>query len=306
LKTRKFKKNFKKTICAFLNNDGGRIYIGINDYKQVVGIKLNPKDQDDMTNAIANYVASFNYDCRHTHISTFFLPVKDSVGQYIENLWVAKVIVRQGDPSLLYSVTNIGINAYYRMQRQNIALKADQILVELKQRQTKPKNPRPASDFEDEAPEKPRFHSMVKLVETPHLIKHDSTRKDEFKKVEHGPKKIEAKPKPVVAAPPEPKTNLPFPTYGVVILGLPIDVKEDEVLKLFKSYPLSTKAIAFKSDNQKTANIAFVNFKHWKDAHQFVIENNKRILIRDKTYSCTMCDKILDGLPDAVRKLYEL
>ena len=45
-----------KNICAFANTKGGRLFIGINDNGQIVGVKDSKKLLDDIPNKVINYL----------------------------------------------------------------------------------------------------------------------------------------------------------------------------------------------------------------------------------------------------------
>jgi hypothetical protein len=89
---------------------GGRIYIGITDEKIVKGTLLKRKKRDNVRNEIANFTYDFFPQCRTNKIEVVFLPVKNkNYESFIENVWVIKIIVKQGDVDKLYSVTNRAI-----------------------------------------------------------------------------------------------------------------------------------------------------------------------------------------------------
>jgi ATP-dependent DNA helicase RecG len=46
---------YLKTICAFLNTDGGTMYIGVEDNGQAFGVKNIKKDLEDLPNKIMNF-----------------------------------------------------------------------------------------------------------------------------------------------------------------------------------------------------------------------------------------------------------
>lgn len=47
---------YLKWICGFANAQGGRIYIGINDRQQVIGVPDSKKLLEDIPNKIVNYL----------------------------------------------------------------------------------------------------------------------------------------------------------------------------------------------------------------------------------------------------------
>ena len=51
-----WKDDYLKWICGFANAQGGTIYIGIDDYGNVVGIKDAKKLLEDIPNKVVNYM----------------------------------------------------------------------------------------------------------------------------------------------------------------------------------------------------------------------------------------------------------
>ena len=47
---------YLKWICGFANAQGGRIYIGVNDQKDVIGVPDAKKLMEDIPNKIVNYL----------------------------------------------------------------------------------------------------------------------------------------------------------------------------------------------------------------------------------------------------------
>ena len=122
----------KRQFCAFLNNKGGRLYLGINDKKIVKGIILSYKKCDGLRNLLINYTYDFYPKCRLDKIKVYFIPVKNMEdNKFINNLYVVKVIVFQGEPNILYSMTNKGFNSAIRLQGQCANLTAEEITKEI-------------------------------------------------------------------------------------------------------------------------------------------------------------------------------
>ena len=122
----------KRQFCAFLNNKGGRLYIGINDQKVVKGVILNYKKCDSLRNLLVNYTYDFYPKCRLDKIKVYFIPVKNMKdNKFINDLYVVKIIVLQGDPFILYSMTNKGFKSAIRLQGQCANLTAEEITKEI-------------------------------------------------------------------------------------------------------------------------------------------------------------------------------
>ena len=122
----------KRQFCAFLNNKGGRLYLGINDQKIVKGVILDYKMRDDLRNLLVNFTYDFYPKCRLDKIKVYFIPVKNMKdNKFINDLFVVKIIILQGDPFILYSMTNKGFNSAIRLQGQCANLTAEEITNEI-------------------------------------------------------------------------------------------------------------------------------------------------------------------------------
>lgn len=144
----------KKQICAFLNSRGGRIYIGVTDLKVVKGIPLNYKQKDLIRNDIINSTYDFYPKCRTKKIDVIYIPIKKFNTQtFINNMYIIKIIVRQGDTNKLYSICNKGYISYLRLPGQCANLTAEEIYEEIIKRHTNPAVPIDEKEFEDPEPE---------------------------------------------------------------------------------------------------------------------------------------------------------
>ena len=122
----------KRQFCAFLNNKGGRLYLGINDQKIVKGVILDYKMRDELRNLLVNFTYDFYPKCRLDKIKVYFIPVKNMKdNKFINELFVVKIIILQGDPFILYSMTNKGFNSSIRLQGQCANLTAEEITNEI-------------------------------------------------------------------------------------------------------------------------------------------------------------------------------
>ena len=122
----------KRQFCAFLNNKGGRLYLGINDQKTVKGVILNYKKCDNLRNLLVNYTYDFYPKCRLDKIKVYFIPIKSMKNnKFINDLYVVKIIVLQGDPNVLYSMTTKGFISAIRLQGQCANLTAEEITKEI-------------------------------------------------------------------------------------------------------------------------------------------------------------------------------
>ena len=122
-------KEIKRQYIGFLNSEGGRIYIGINDEKIVKGILLTYKNCDNYRNYLVGLSNDFYPKCRLDKIKVYFIPIKNSFNnKFINNLYVVKIIILPGDRYSLYSITKKGgfISAI-RKQSQVFNLDAEEI-----------------------------------------------------------------------------------------------------------------------------------------------------------------------------------
>ena len=143
----------KKTICAMLNNKGGRIYFGINDHKVVKGMKLFYEQKDKIRLYLLNLTSFFYPEVKSSKISVHFIPIKDSNQNFLVNIYVIKMIVKQGDTKKLYSISNKVYESYMRVQGMNSTLPIQEIEKEIIERNSNPKKQIPDKEFEDPEPE---------------------------------------------------------------------------------------------------------------------------------------------------------
>jgi len=78
-----FKKSILKTIVAFLNSDGGRLFIGVSDKKEIIGIEKDiatfKKGIDEYQQYIMNIVASYIGPEVSTYLDISFPRLKGSI-----------------------------------------------------------------------------------------------------------------------------------------------------------------------------------------------------------------------------------
>jgi len=58
------------------NAEGRRLYLGISDSKEVVGIKLNYKERDQLISSLVGYTNDFYPSVRVDKIKVVFIPIK--------------------------------------------------------------------------------------------------------------------------------------------------------------------------------------------------------------------------------------
>ena len=118
---------------------------------------MNYHERDAISNDIINLTYDFYPKCR-TYINVNFIPIKNiNDNKYIENLYIIKIIVSQGETKQLYSCTNKGFNSYLRLQGQCINLTAEEIRYQLFNREKNSDFPINPEEFKEPIPENPEL-----------------------------------------------------------------------------------------------------------------------------------------------------
>jgi len=119
-------KTLTKTVCSFLNQKGGRIFIGITDNKVVKGIQLSQYQKHELVMTINRLLSNFEPSIIGQDLYRIdFLPIQDKkTNQVLPNLYVVKILVLQGDPNDLYSITRDVLQCYVRYEDQSKLLSA--------------------------------------------------------------------------------------------------------------------------------------------------------------------------------------
>ena len=127
-----------RQICSFINSSGGKLYIGIDDERSIKGV---PTDGDITfyNNLIFSMVEDFSPKIEPKEFLKFYaIPVKDNNdGIIIDKLYVFKLIIKRGDPSILYSSSSKKLNSTIRLQGQCANLTAEEICKEIIERNKK-------------------------------------------------------------------------------------------------------------------------------------------------------------------------
>jgi len=165
--TEQLEKTISRVVCSFLNNKGGRIYIGVSDDKIVKGIKLTRQQREDLIHTINHRcIASFEPEILDKDfLQILFLPILNSqTSRVIPGLFVVKIIVKQGEPTLLYSTVKEVLQCYVRRDDQSKILQAKETRELIIERYLNPIARVPEEMFVDPEPEKiidiesPRSH----------------------------------------------------------------------------------------------------------------------------------------------------
>jgi len=145
----------QKTICSFLNRRGGRIYIGINDNKYVKGVYLTSKERDELKLEIFELTRHFEPSISNEELlQVVFLPIQDKYKkEMVPGLFMVKIIVKQGDPSELYSISKLHFQSYLRNDGQSVQLSTREITEAIKRRDRVPEHKVPSQEWDDPSPE---------------------------------------------------------------------------------------------------------------------------------------------------------
>ena len=121
-------KELERQFCAFLNTNGGRIYLGIDDSKTVKGVIAKQK-LTNYESKIFDLVHKFRPKIEPKDYFKFYaLPIKNKTnGKIINNLFIFKIVIKRGDPTELYYVNEKGLNIATRQAGQCPNLKASEI-----------------------------------------------------------------------------------------------------------------------------------------------------------------------------------
>lgn len=161
--TQKLVDNLKKQICGLLNNKGGRVYIGINDDRKVDGVFLNPKQRDETRNTLINLTSDFYPKCRTDKIKISMIPVKNAAGEYINNKYIVKIIVKKGDSCKLYSVSSKFYKSYMRLHGQCVELSSIEIEKEIIERNNKKEEISNSNNFDNFIDPEPEVNLSLNL-----------------------------------------------------------------------------------------------------------------------------------------------
>ena len=118
----------KMQLCSFLNTQGGRLYIGINEQNIVEGIILNYKKRDILRNSIVNLTYDFYPKCRLDKIFVYFIPIKDiNTQKFIQKRYIIKIKINRGNPEVLYSMFSKGYHSTIRLNGKCYQLNSTEI-----------------------------------------------------------------------------------------------------------------------------------------------------------------------------------
>ena len=133
---RKFQiEELSRQFCSFLNSDGGRLYLGIDDDKTVKGVVIYGNIinyEEKLIDLVKKFSPKIN---EKEYFKFYAIPVKNNqTGEPIDNLFVFKIRIKKGNPAILYSISNEGLKSAIRLQGQCANLTAEEIHKEIIER----------------------------------------------------------------------------------------------------------------------------------------------------------------------------
>ena len=174
-----------RQICSFINSSGGRLYIGIDDERSIKGVPTDG-DVNFYNNLIFNLMKDFSPKIVPKEFLKFYaIPVKDNMnGSIIDKLFVFKIIIKRGDPSILYSSSNERLNSTIRLQGQCANLTAEEICKEIIERSKKKLTPNNINNHDDDFEKNEPIPIPIQQqnVNNEEKKKNNSQKKDEVKK----------------------------------------------------------------------------------------------------------------------------
>ena len=173
-----------RQICSFINSSGGKLYIGIDDERSIKGVPTDG-DINFYNNLIFSMVEDFSPKIEPKEFLKFYaIPVKDNNdGIIIDKLFVFKLIIKRGDPSILYSSSSKKLNSTIRLQGQCANLTAEEICKEIIERNKK-KLTRNKINNDGDFDKKEPTHIPIQqhIVNNEEKKKNNSQKKNEVKK----------------------------------------------------------------------------------------------------------------------------
>ena len=125
----------RRQILGFVNSNGGRLYIGITDTKIIKGIVLNNNSLITFQNLIFSCIDNFNPHIADGKIKIYYIPIKNIQNDsYINDLYIIKILIYPGNPTILYSMSFETFIASIRLQGQCANLTAEEIHKEIIER----------------------------------------------------------------------------------------------------------------------------------------------------------------------------
>lgn len=107
----------KENINAFVNSEGGTLYIGIEDNGQVSGVSLNREERDDIQRRISQTIKNFYPPLEASAYKIDLLPIYSNTRETLFEKFVIKIKVTQGQEAVYWMSANKTI-AYIRLNNE--------------------------------------------------------------------------------------------------------------------------------------------------------------------------------------------
>jgi len=266
----------QKNICSFLNHIGGRIYLGIDQDNRVQGVRLNLQERNAFNAKIQEILKTFEPVVPiDNFIQILYLPIFDPLTskQPIPDLFIIKIIIKQGETNDLYSIRQDSVLCYARKNGEAIQLSSRETKDALLKRDKNSEKRVADSEFIDPEPQARLANSLSQELPKGKVMKSYLDETFEIPK-EQGDlsnnivfkQKLRLRPSEIV--------------FQVLVSELPTGMNKKHFLTFlrpsqFHSY-LRYKFIEGEGKYQKPK--AYVDFSNFEEANQFIKALNKRTL----------------------------
>lgn len=137
-------------ICAFLNTNGGRIFLGVKDEdNRVVGIRLDLFKKEQALRDLQNLISNLKPPVNQNQWKIIYLPVKNDFDKHVKSLYVIKLIIKKADTFLHCNSDN----KYFKRRDGKVKmLQTDEVKQELIKKKENPVENEKNEDFDDPIP----------------------------------------------------------------------------------------------------------------------------------------------------------
>ena len=110
----------EKYVCSFLNSNGGTIYLGVTDEGKVIGLRLDRRFLNELSEAFSQKLREFYPRVSSTQYSITANQLRNKNGWPSRDWYVIQIRVEPGDPTELYF--NDRKESFIRKQASSIFL----------------------------------------------------------------------------------------------------------------------------------------------------------------------------------------
>lgn len=121
-----------KTICGFLNSNGGIILIGVFERKDyiytVLGSRYTSKQKEEIRAELIDRIKRIYPPVYSSNrIEVEFVPVRGRYkdGKAVEEVWIARIRVEPGERNRVYMVTGEENGFYFRVESSVLVQKTE-------------------------------------------------------------------------------------------------------------------------------------------------------------------------------------